>query len=171
MHQKLSTNYLAGYPASLITQVEALIVANRIADYLLQKYPDSHNIRTNKSLYDYVLTLKNQYLRNVGHLSKVEFDSKLYVIKNALGTHTNISRTQGNKLKTKSEIRIATLFKTMPLAFLRMIVAHELAHTNHHDHDKSFYQLCQHLAPDYVLLEFELRVYLTYLGAGGKPLW
>jgi predicted metal-dependent hydrolase len=117
------------------------------------------------------LLLKNEKLRNVGQLSKVAFDNKLHVIKNALGTHTTISRVQGAKLISKREIRIASLFKEMPLDFLRMIVAHELAHFKHREHDKAFYQLCQHLAPNYAQLEFELRVYLTYLEAGGVALW
>jgi len=171
MHSKLSTNYLAAYPTSVVTPVQMLIAQNQLADYLLQKYPHAHDIRTDKALYDFVVNVKNEYLRNAGQLSKVMFDNKLHVIKNALGTHTTISRVQGAKLKTKREIRVAALFKEMPLAFLHMIVAHELAHTKHHEHDKNFYQLCQHLAPDYAQLEFELRVYLTYLGAGGTPLW
>jgi len=52
-----------------------------------------------------------------------------------------------------------------------MIVVHELAHLREKDHDKSFYQLCQHMEPRYHQLEFELRVYLTYLDAGGSGLW
>lgn len=164
-------NYLAGYPVAVTTQVHTLIAQNRLADWLLKKYPQAHEVRTDKALYDFVLLLKNEKLRNVGQLSKVAFDNKLHVIKNALGTHTTISRVQGAKLISKREIRIASLFKEMPLDFLRMIVAHELAHFKHREHDKAFYQLCQHLAPNYAQLEFELRVYLTYLEAGGVALW
>jgi predicted metal-dependent hydrolase len=118
-----------------------------------------------------VQELKNGYLRNVGQLSKVVFDSKLHVIKNALGTHTTISRVQGANLKTKKEIRIATVFREMPPEFLRMIVVHELTHMKEREHDKAFYQLCQHMLPDYGQLEFDVRVYLTYLDAGGAKLW
>jgi predicted metal-dependent hydrolase len=164
-------NYLAGYPVAVTTQVHTLIAQNRLADWLLKKYPQAHEVRTDKALYDFALLLKNEKLRNVGQLSKVAFDNKLHVIKNALGTHTTISRVQGAKLISKREIRIASLFKEMPLDFLRMIVAHELAHFKHREHDKAFYQLCQHLAPNYAQLEFELRVYLTYLEAGGVALW
>ncbi len=45
-----------------------------------------------------------------------------------LGTHTYVSRVQGNKLKGKNEIRIGSLFKKTPEPFLQMIVVHELAH-------------------------------------------
>jgi predicted metal-dependent hydrolase len=75
------------------------------------------------------------------------FDSKLHVIRNALGTHTTISRVQGSKLKSKREIRVAALFKAVPHEFLRMIVVHELAHMKERAHDKAFYQLCRHMEP------------------------
>ena len=78
---------------------------------------------------------------------------------------------QGNKLKAKREIRVAALFKHTPLEFLRMIVVHELAHLKISAHDKAFYQLCSYMEPRYHQLEFELRVYLCYLDAGGQALW
>ena len=171
MHQKLLPNYLSGYPASLVTQVQSLIEQDRLAEWLLQRYPQAHDVRTDRALYDYVLELKNSYLRNAGQLSKVAFDSKIHVIKNALGTHTTISRVQGAKLKTKREIRVAVVFKEMPPEFLRMIVVHELVHMKEREHDKAFYQLCRHMEPEYAQLEFDLRAYLTYLDAGGAGLW
>ena len=115
--------------------------------------------------------IKGDYLRSVGQLSKVSFDSKMQVIQQALGTHTTISRVQGAKLKTKREIRVATVFKEMPPEFLRMIVVHELAHMKEREHDKAFYQLCQHMEPDYFQLEFDLRAYLSHLEVTGRTLW
>ena len=171
MRPKPSPNYLAGYPVALVAQVQQLIEQDRLANVLRQKYPLAHDVRTDRALYDYVLELKNEYLGNVGQLSKVAFDSKLHVIKNALGTHTTVSRVQGGNLKSKREIRVATVFKDMPPEFLRMIVVHELAHMKEREHDKAFYQLCRHMEPDYAQLEFDLRVYLTYLDAGGARLW
>ncbi len=171
MCPKPPPNYLAGYPAALAAQVQQLIAQDKLADLLRQKYPLAHEVRTDKALYDYVLELKNEYLRNAGQLSKVAFDSKLHVIKNALGTHTTISRVQGSNLKAKREIRVATVFKEMPPEFLRMIVVHELAHMKQREHDKAFYQLCMHMEPSYAQLEFDLRAYLTYLDAGGARLW
>ena len=171
MASRGSVNYLAGYPEDLAAQVRRMIAEGRMAAVLLKKYPQAHTVRTDRALYDYVHEIKNVYLRNAGQLSKVAFDSKLHVIHNALGTHTSISRVQGGNLKSKREIRVATVFKAMPPEFLRMIVVHELAHMKERAHDKAFYQLCRHMAPDYFQLEFDLRTYLSYLDAGGQPLW
>ena len=74
-----------------------------------------------------------------------------------------MSRVQGNKLKSKNEIRISSVFKKAPEAFLSMIVVHELAHLKEKEHNKNFYQLCLHMLPDYHQLEFDMRVYLTQL--------
>ncbi|MNG30649.1 WLM domain protein [compost metagenome] len=65
-------------------------------------------------------------------------------------------------MKAKKEIRIASLFKDAAPQFLKMIVVHELAHLKESDHNKAFYQLCEHMQPGYHQLEFDLRVYLTY---------
>ena len=171
MHAKSTPNYLAGYPIALAEQVQRLIEQGLLTNMLLQKYPHAHAVRSDKALYDYVLEAKGIYLRNAGQLSKVAFDGKLHVIQHALGTHTSISRIQGTKLRAKREIRIAELFKEMPLEFLRMIVVHELAHIKEREHNKAFYQLCRHMEPDYHQLEFDLRAYLTYLETTGQPLW
>ncbi len=72
-------------------------------------------------------------------------------------------RIQGGKLKSKSEIHVASLFKTAPEEFLRMIVAHELAHLKERAHDKAFYSLCQYIEPNYHQYEFDVRLYLTHL--------
>lgn len=151
--------------------MQRLIEQDSLADWLLEKYPQAHTVRTDKALYDYVDALKNQYLRHAAPLSWVGFDGKLPQIERALGTHTRIARVQGGKLKAKRELRIAALFKTMPEAFLRMIVVHELAHLRVMAHDKAFYQLCRHMEPDYAQLEFELRAYLTHLELTGRTLW
>ena len=171
MRAKYSPSYLADYPIALAEQVQQLIEQDLLSNMLLQKYPHAHAVRSDKALYDYVLEAKGKYLRNAGQLSKVTFDGKLHVIQHALGTHTSISRVQGTKLRAKREIRIAELFKEMPLEFLRMIVVHELAHIKEREHNKAFYQLCRHMEPDYHQLEFDLRAYLTYLEATGQPLW
>ena len=115
--------------------------------------------------------MKARCLRNAAPIDKVAFDSKLQVIAHALGTHTAHSRVQGGRLKAKHEIRIAALFRDSPPAFLQMIVAHELAHLRETAHNKAFYQLCEHMAPGYHQVEFELRVYLTHLDGGGARLW
>ncbi len=163
--------YLSGYPDSLKAQVQQLMAQERLGDMLLTKYPRTHDVRTDKALYDYVMDLKNTFLRNAEPLSKIAFDSKLHVIAHALGTHTTISRVQGGKLKAKREIRVATLFKDVPAEFLKMIAVHELAHIKEKAHDKAFYQLCTYMEPQYHQYEFDLRVYLTHIDAAGKLDW
>ena len=154
--------YLSHYSDDVQTQVRTLIASNKLGELLLKKYSSAHTIRNDKALFDYVMTLKNEFLRGADPLSKVAFDSKLKVIQHALGTHTTVSRVQGNKLKSKREIRVATLFKDVPIELLRMIVVHELAHIKEREHDKAFYKLCAYMEPQYHQYELDLRLYLTY---------
>jgi predicted metal-dependent hydrolase len=164
--------YLAGYPATLLDQVRQLIAEDKLVALLGQRYPQGvHDVQTDRALYAYVSDLKSEFMRKAEPLSKVMFDNKLHVIRNALGTHTTVSRVQGGKLKAKREIRVASLFKGVPLAWLRMIVVHELAHMKEREHDKAFYALCMHMEPDYHRLEFDLRLYLTHMDTGGEPPW
>ena len=65
-----------------------------------------------------VNALKARHLRNAGPLSLVAFDNRLQLLRQALGTHTAVSRVQGNRLKAKREIRIASVFRNAPAAFL-----------------------------------------------------
>ena len=120
--------YLTGYPETITNQVNHLISENKLGDFIRQRYPVIHEIRSDKALYDYVQSLKNEYIRKSQPLSKIVYDDKINVIKHALGLHTFVSRVQGGKLKAKNEIRIASVFKHAPLEFLRMITVHELAH-------------------------------------------
>lgn len=163
--------YLQGYAPETLAQVAQLIERQRLGEWLQNKYPAAHAVRTDKALFDYVQTLKQSHLRGAEPLAKVAFDSKLHVVQNALGTHTAISRVQGSKLKSKREIRIAALFRDAPPEFLKMIAVHELAHLKERAHDKAFYQLCSYMEPSYHQLEFELRVYLTHLETAGTRLW
>lgn len=158
----LPLKYLAHYSENVQSQVRDLITAGKLGDLLLKKYSVTHTVRNDKALFDYVITLKNEFLRGAEPLSKVAFDSKLKVIQHALGTHTTVSRVQGDKLKSKREIRVATLFKDVPIELLRMIVVHELAHIKEREHDKAFYKLCTYMEPQYHQYELDLRLYLTY---------
>ncbi len=158
-----AARYLAGYPPELIAQAEALRAEGRLADYLQRRFPERHEVRSDGALYAYVNELKTRHLRNAEPLNFVGYDAKLRVLQHALGTHTRRTQVQGAKLKMRREIRVATLFKDAPAALLRMIVVHELAHLRELDHNKAFYQLCRHMEPDYVQLEFDLRLYLMNL--------
>ncbi len=153
--------YLNGYPPELLAQVRSLIDAGRLAQTVAQRHPDAHEVRTERALYDYVGALKSSHMKSAPPLAKVAWDPKLHIVRNALGTHSTVARVQGNRLKAKREIRIATLFKEAPADFLRMIVVHELAHLKESDHGKAFYALCQYMEPDYHQLEFDLRLWLT----------
>ena len=155
--------YLAGYPEHLQAQVRTLIEQDRLGTILREKYGDAHAVRNDRQLYEYTLAIKERYLRKAEPLNKVVYDNTLQVVKHALGTHTTVSRVQGSRLKASREIRIATVFRDAPAEFLKMIVVHELAHLKENEHNKPFYQLCIHMAPDYHQLEFDLRLYLTDL--------
>jgi predicted metal-dependent hydrolase len=149
--------------------VQPLLAAGRVPAMLLQRYGAPHGVQGERALVDYVGTLKAQYLRSSPPLAKVAWDARLHVVRNALGTHTAVSRVQGGQLKAKREIRIASLFKQAPEAFLRMIVVHELAHLRQREHDKAFYALCLHMEPQYHQLEFDTRLWLTALELPPAP--
>lgn len=161
-------HYLAHYSPEIRSQVQELIDTGMLGERLLRKYPDTHTYVNDKSLYDYVMEIKNTHFRSFAPISKVLFDTKIRDLHSALGTHTFVSRVQGGKLKAKNEIRISHLFKKVPEPFLRMIVTHELAHLKEKDHNKAFYKLCTHIEPEYHQLEFEVRLYLTHLDLFGK---
>lgn len=159
--------YINHYPKHLQEQVQSLIEKNKLADYIKSKYPKKHDYTTDKTLYTYVMDLKNQYLKKY-QISKVLYDGKINVINNALGMHTFVSRVQGSKLKAKNEIRVATIFKNMPEEFLEMIVVHELSHFKEKEHNKAFYDMCEYMMPNYHQVEFDLRVYLLHIDRFGK---
>ena len=160
--------YVAHYPANIVKQVESMIVDNKLKDYLIEKYPQKHHINNEKALYDYVQDYKKRYVKQSSPISKVAYDPKLQLVKHALGTHTYVSRIQGNKLKAKQEIRIASLFKEAPQAMLDMIVVHELAHLKEKNHNKAFYKLCQYMLPEYHQLEFDTRLFLIEVELNGS---
>jgi len=161
--QQTKLKYLSAYSSQIQIQVEQMLEQNKLAKYLLSKYPNTHEINNDKALRSYVISLKNQYLKKSAPLSQIKYDDKIHIINNALGLHTYVSRVQGNKLKSKHEIRIGSLFKKAPESFLAMIVVHELAHLKEKEHNKAFYKLCQSMLPDYHQLELDLRIYLTQI--------
>ncbi len=160
--------YLNNYPESVKKQVYQLINQDKLSAHLIGKYKKPHALKTDKALFTYVNDLKNSHMKKVAPLSKVLYDGKINVIHNALGTHHFISRVQGSKLKSKNEIRIASMFKSVPEEFLRMITVHELAHFKEKEHNKAFYKLCEYMEPSYHQLEFDLRLYLTHVDIKGK---
>jgi UTP pyrophosphatase len=160
--------YFTGYPSETTEQVKRVIAEQRLSDVLLKKYPQSHQVRTDKQLYEYTIELKTQYMTKAQPLNRAHYDSKIKVIQHALGQHSYITRAHGNKTKTVNEIKIASLFRIAPEAFLKMIVVHELAHFKEKEHNKAFYQLCRHMEPNYYQYEFDVRLYLTQLDLFGE---
>lgn len=158
----LSLKYLNGYPPELLVQVRQLIDSGRLGSHLETRYPERHDIQTDRALYDFVMQLKQRHLRTAPPLHRVSYEARLDVVRNALGLHTTTSRVQGGRLKAKKDIRIAALFKDAPPQFLHMIVVHELAHLRESDHNKAFYRLCDSMLPGYHQFEFDLRLYLTW---------
>jgi len=156
-----SLKYLTHYSVDLQQKIQKMIDNKTLAAFLLTKYPTPHKITNDKVLRDFVLNIKQQYLKKSSPLSKVIFDKKIHVVNNALGLHSFVSRVQGSKLKSKNEIRVSSVLKKAPKDFLTMIVVHELAHLKEKAHNKAFYQLCEHMLADYHQLEFEMRVFLT----------
>jgi predicted metal-dependent hydrolase len=166
--------YLQGYPQNILEGVAELARQDKIATYLLGKYPKAHDIRSDKQLYEYTQSLRQEFLGRENPLSKVLYDGKIRDLQSALGTHTAAVRIHGGKLKMKNEIRVARLFRAAPEGFLRMIVVHELAHFRYRDHDKNFYRLCEHMEDAYHQLEMDTRIFLGYLDqtdADLAPLW
>lgn len=160
--------YLAGYAPQLTDKVAALLATDSLGSLLVTRYPQRHGVRTDRLLYDFTVAIKNEFLRTTPPLSRVVYDGTLQSLANALGTHTFVSRVQGGRLKAKSEIRVAAVFRDAPLEFLKMIVVHELAHLKEKEHSKAFYQLCCHMEPAYHQLEFDTRLFLTQLELAGS---
>ena len=154
--------YIAHYSEQIQSQAATLISTGRLGDYLDENYPSRHQIQSDKALYQYINEIKNYYMRKSSPLSQVTYNSKLAVLKQALGIHTYQSRVQGSKLKSHNSITVASLFKEAPPEFLRMIVVHELAHFKEQEHNKAFYQLCCHMEPDYHQFELDTRLWLHW---------
>jgi predicted metal-dependent hydrolase len=161
-------HYLAVYPEEALAQVCALLGGGELCERLQRRYAQAHAVRTDGAHYDYTKALKTRFMRSVAPVSKVVYDNRLHVVQNALGAHTTVARVQGNKLKAKREIRVVGVFRNAPAEFLKMIVVQELAHLKERAHDKAFYALCTHMAPDYHQLEFDLRLYLAQMELAGS---
>ncbi len=159
--------YLQAYAPHLQHEAAALLARGELGRSVLQRHPQAHELRSDRALYDYVQALKNRFLRSAAPLAKAVYAPQLQVLHNALGTHAQVSRVQGTRLKAKREIRVASLFKDAPADFLRVIVVHELAHLKEREHDKAFYALCRHMEPDYHQMEFDMRLWLTALELEG----
>ena len=116
--------YFNGYPSTIVEQALQLISSNRLQRYLLKKYPEAHDITTDKLLYQYATELKKRYLKNAPPFGRAAFKKQGDMITNALGTHTY--RMQGKTRKHDLAINNDLLYA--PEALLKALVVHELAH-------------------------------------------
>ena len=157
----MNLKYLQGYPQKTLDQVEELIESDALKSIILKKYPTKNTVRTSKELYAYTMELKKRFIKKAPPISKVEFTDRADVLKNALGLHYFIPRTQGKKIKSKNEIKVSSVFINGAEEFLTFIVVHELAHIKEKEHNKAFYALCNHMMPDYHEVELYMRLFLT----------
>lgn len=158
---RLNLRYIDGFPDEVLERVQAMLENGELEKQISERYPISNTITSDKALYDIVIELKNRYMKSSPPIARVIFDKSISVDYHALGLHSTKSRVQGRKLKSKSEIRIADRLKNIPEPLFRSVVIHELAHLKEKAHDKSFYQLCVYMEPDYHQLEFDLRLFLV----------
>jgi len=157
--------YFNGYPSTIVEQALQLISSNRLQRYLLRKYPEAHDITTDKLLYQYATELKKRYLTNAPPFGRAAFTQQGDMITNALGTHTY--RMQGKTRKHDLAINNDLLYA--PEALLKALVVHELAHFKEKDHNKAFYKLCCYMEPDYHQLELDLRLFCVAVSMGENP--
>jgi predicted metal-dependent hydrolase len=158
-----SLPFLQGYPPEILNRAQGLLERGELLGRVTQRYPEAHQVHSNKELFRYVQELKARHMKTAAPLAKVTYDSHLHSVHNALGLHVTSAVVHGSRLRKRRELRVAALFKDVPAAFLRMIVIHELAHMKHSDHDRAFYKLCCFMEPEYHQLELDLRLYLTAL--------
>ena len=111
--------YIEHYPEHLKLQIKRLIDEEKLGKYLLMKYPTTHSITSDKALYVYVMELRSEFLRKSEPITKVLYDGKISDVNDALGLHRVTIKNHGGRLRSKSEIRVASLFKNVPEPFLR----------------------------------------------------
>ncbi|AXT37437.1 M48 family peptidase [Alteromonas sp. BL110] len=157
--------YFNGYPPTIVEQALKLISNNQLKTYLLKKYPEAHDVTTDKLLYQYATELKKQFLKNALPFGRAAFKKQGDMITNALGTHTY--RMQGKTRKHDLAINKDLLYAPEPL--LKALVVHELAHFKEKDHNKAFYKLCCYMEPDYHQLELDLRLFCVAVAMGDNP--
>ena len=159
-------NYFNGYPEPIRAQVNTLISSGKLIQYFKKKYPSGHQYNSEKALYEYANTLKQQFLKNAAKLDSVKYEKRKDLVLNALGTHTFKRHAHGKKLKAQHHIAVANQLKYAPLEVLKALVVHELAHFKEKDHNKGFYNLCCHMQANYFECELDLRLFMVLCEKG-----
>ena len=55
--------YLSSYAPQLREQVQGMVDAKTLDQFLLAKYPSAHGIKNDAALRDHVMAIKHQYLK------------------------------------------------------------------------------------------------------------
>lgn len=97
--------YLAGYSESLLNKVKNLIHEDKLGEYIKNKYPEAHTIRTDRALYDFTMNIKNRFLQKSQPLGRVIYDSKINAVDHVLGMHYYISKVRDQKLNQSMKLK------------------------------------------------------------------
>jgi hypothetical protein len=77
--------YLAGCRPHIQARVHELILQGQLGAMLADRYGRQHSVRNDSQLYAYVQALKDRHLHKSVPSGKMIYDSKLQVMKHALG--------------------------------------------------------------------------------------
>lgn len=167
----MELKYLKSYPKDISEAVKNLILEDKLAFYLKNKYKNINTYKKDRDLYLLAKEIKNKHMKNEKLPEKIFYDNKIELSHQALGLHTYLAIKQGKKYKAKNEIKISARFKELPYEFLENILIHELCHLKEKEHNKAFYKLCKNINSKYFEVELDIRIYLTYIDVYKDKLW
>ncbi len=58
-----SFRYIQGYPQNIVEQVSSLVDNGKLIPWFEKRYPDRHQIKSEKALYEYAIAIKNRYMK------------------------------------------------------------------------------------------------------------
>jgi hypothetical protein len=158
--------YLVGYPPHVLARVQALLEQGRLGKVLEDRYGQMHTVRTDGQLYDYVQALKDRHLRQSVPLGKVIYDSKLQVMKHALGTHTSDFARAGRQAQGQPRDPHRHRVPRCAGGFPEDDRGARAGAPEGSRARQGVLSLCTHMEAEYHQLEFDLRLYLTQLEIG-----
>ena len=62
-NMKSRLQYISHYPERLQQQIQQMIDDNALGNWLRARYPATHSVANDNDLRDYVMGLKNQYMK------------------------------------------------------------------------------------------------------------
>ena len=161
--------YFSAYSEQIKAQILSLLKSGQLSRYFLNKYPEKHQLKSEKQLFEYTNKLKQHYLKHAAKLDSVKYHKQQDLVLNALGTHTFKRHQQGNRLRAQHHIAISNQLKDAPEPIIRALIVHELAHFREKEHNKNFYRLSCHMEPNYYQLELDLRLFSVMLMLYDNP--